>query len=519
MRVGPFASALAALVLTFGYAWPAAAETPRPVRLDTGLVQGVRQGEVIVYKGLPFAAPPTGELRWRPPQPAKRWTGVKVADADAPGCIQAPPEGPAPGRQGTYAEDCLYLNVWRPADAKGPLPVMVWFYGGGFTSGDAAWDLFDGSALARHGVMVVDFNYRLGALGFLALPELTRESGHNASGNYALMDAIAALRWVQRNAAALGGDPRRVTVFGQSAGAQIISALLVSPETRGLFARAIGESSALMTEADARAPGGIASLAKAEAAGAAFAAKLGAPTLAELRRLPAERFQASPPGTGPIVDGWIVPQAPRDAFAAGRQWDVPTLVGSNAQEVNFPAPFPDTTAAKFKAELATGWGPFGDRLFAAYPFATDEEAWRASVDLYTDLSARWQVWTWARLQARTGRAPVFYYHFEQREPLKDKALAAKVGTPHASEMMFLFQNERQPGWDWSPQDRAIADQMARYWTNFARTGDPNGPGLPAWPRFTEQGRQAMHLKTDPAAGPVPGWSRLELIDQMISTFH
>lgn len=213
----------------------------------------------------------------------------------------------------------------------------------------------------------------------------------------------------------------------------------------------------------------------------------------------------------------MVPAAPRDLFAAGRQADVPTLLGGNAQEANFPVPLPPTTAAKNRAELS-GWGAFGPRLLAAYPFTTDEEAWQANVDLFSDLSARWQIWTWARLQARTGNAPVFYYQFAQPEPLKDKALAARTGTPHASEMLFVFQNERLPDWEWTPRDRRLAEQMAAYWTNFAKRGDPNGPGLPPWPRFREPEPKVMILQTDPAAGALPGWSRLELVDEMIRTF-
>ena len=488
-----------------------------PVRTDAGLLEGVRQGDLVVYKGVPFAAPPLGDLRWREPQPVPHWRGVRKAVAFGPGCVQD--ASTVPMRSGSYSEDCLYLNIWRPAASKAGLPLMVWFYGGGFATGSAAWDLFDGSALARHGVMVVTFNYRLGALGFLAHPELTRESGHKASGDYGLMDAIAVLRWIKRNAAALGGDPSHVTVFGQSAGSMMINDLLVSPEARGLISGAIGESSAAMAPLDSRAPGAIASLATSEKAGAGLAARLGAPSLTELRKLPAERFLPGPPFAGPIVDGWIVPKAPRDAFASGRQAYIPTLVGSNAQEVNFPTIQPPATVKDFTGFFESNFGPFGPRLLKAYPFATDEEAWRARVDFLTDFGFRWQVWTWARLQARTGKAPVFYYQFEQPEPARDPALRARIGTPHASEELFVFQDDRLPDWDWGAEDRVVSGQMARYWTNFAKTGDPNGPDLPAWPRFTEAHPEVMDLKTNPAAGALPGWARLELIDEMIGYFH
>ncbi len=516
MRLTRFVSRLSAVMLALTCAGAAAAE---PVRLDGGLAQGVRQGDVLVYKGLPFAAAPVGDLRWRPPGPVKAWSGVRKADAFGPGCIQTAPPPESPGRGGAFSEDCLYLNVWRPAKARGPLPVMVWVYGGGFSGGSAAWDLFDGAALARHGVMVVTFNYRLGALGFLAHPELTRESGHGASGDYGLMDVIAALKWVRRNAAALGGDPRRVNAFGQSAGSMLINDLLVSPEARGLMSGVIGESGAAMGPVDSPAPAAIASLAATEKAGADYAAKLGAPTLGDLRRLPPERFLPSPPWAQPIVDGWIMPASPHAAFAAGRQTDLPTLIGSNAQEANFPSLQPPAKVEAFRGFLSSSFGPYGPRLLQAYPFTTDDEAWRAKVDFLTDLGSRRQVWTWARLQAGGGKAPVFYYQFEQPEPLKDRALGLKFGAPHASEMLFVFQNERLPSWDWAAQDRRLAEQMAGYWTNFAKTGDPNGPGLPPWPRFTEAHPMVMRLKTDPAAGALPGMDRLRLIDEMISHFN
>jgi para-nitrobenzyl esterase len=503
-------------VIAAGLLWAQAAWAA-PIRTADGLLEGVRQGDVLVYKGVPFAAPPLAELRWRPPQPATPWQGVRKADAFAPGCIQPEPAADSPGRGGTYSEDCLYLNVWRPARARGPLPVMVWFYGGGFFGGSAAWDLFDAAALARHGVMVVTFNYRLGALGFLAHPELTRESPNHASGNYGEMDAIAALKWIRRNAAALGGDPRLVTLFGQSAGAIMISDLLISPEARGLFSGAIGESGGSFFPEESQI-GGPKSLASAEKLGAGYAASLGAPTLEALRKLPAEKLLASPPFARPIVDGWIVPSDAYKAFAEGRQTDVPMLVGSNAEEANFPTVQPPTTAAEVE-KLFGGFGPFAGEVRAAYPFHTDEEAWRARLDFLSDLGTRWQMWSWARLQARTGKAPVFYYAFEQPEPLKDADLRRRLGAPHASELYFVFQNERDPRFDWTSPDRALAEQMAQYWTNFAKRGDPNGPGLPPWPRFTAAAPKVMRLKSPPEASDPPHPGRFELIGRMIETFR
>jgi para-nitrobenzyl esterase len=508
--------AAAAVALTAPAGTAARAQTAAVHSAD-GLLEGVRQGDMIVYRGVPFGAPPVGELRWRPPQPVRPWTGVRKADAFGPGCIQPEPPASSPGRGGTYSEDCLYLNVWRPAEAKGPLPVMVWIYGGGFTGGSAAWDLFDASNLARHGVMVVTFNYRVGALGFLAHPDLTRESPHHASGNYGYMDAIAALRWIQRNASALGGDPSRVTLFGQSAGGIMISDLQVSPEARGLFQRAIGESTGDLDPAGTIP--GPRTLAQVQPLGAEYARMLGAPTLEALRELPASAFLDGPPWARPIVDGWILPTDAYQAFTAGRQTDVPTLVGTNAQEPNFPAPLPPITAADLRKNWETYFKAHAAELEAAYPFTTDEEATRARLEFVGDLNARWGVWTWAMLQARTGRAPAFVYHFEQPEPLKDKALSKALGAPHASELFFVFQNDRMPDWDWKPDDRALADQMARYWTNFAKTGDPNGPGLPAWPSFTKRAPQVMRLKSPPQAEAEPIGARMDLIEQVIRDFR
>lgn len=491
------------------------APAPAAVRTSDGLLEGVRKGDVVAYEGVPFAAAPVSDLRWRPPQPVTPWPGVRNADAPGPGCIQDPSPPEVGG--GPFSEDCLYLNVWRPAKAKGPLPVMVWFYGGGFRTGSAAWTLFDGAALARHGVMVVTFNYRLGALGWLAHPELSAESANKASGNYGLMDAIAALQWIRRNAAALGGDPRRVTLFGQSAGALMISDLVSSPQARGLFTGVIGESSGNFYPADSRI-GGSQSLAVAEKAGAAYGASLGAPTIEALRKLPADKFLPAPPWARPIVDGWIVSSDAYVAFAAGRQADVPTLVGANAEELNFPSAMPPIQASKLEQDLK-GWGRFGAIIRAAYPFDTDEQAWRAQLDFYSDLANRWQVWTWARLQSQTGNAPVYYYRFEQPEPLKDKALRRRLGAPHASELYFVFQDDRDPRFDWTPADRALAEQMARYWTNFAKRGDPNGAGLPHWPRFSRDHPQMMRLKSQPSS-QVPGDERrMDLIGQLIAFFH
>jgi para-nitrobenzyl esterase len=349
-----------------------AASTPLPdaVQIDTGLVSsidGANHSEVRIFKGIPFAAPPVGELRWQPPQPAASWEGVRAGDPFGEDCVQ--------GQRGS--DDCLFLNVWTGAESvEDALPVFVWVYGGGFNSGSGSMEWYDGEAMASKGAVVVTLNYRLGRLGFFAHPDLTAESEHSASGNYGLMDANAALEWVQRNISGFGGDPTNVTVAGESAGAIAVGALVGSPESAGLFNRAIGQSGAWL----GLSPSRMTTLESAEEAGQRFAQEVGAASLADLRAIPASELSGE--GGGIVIDGWIVPEDLTATFAEGRQNPVDVLVGSNEDEGTFFSRG-GTTAEQF-TEQAARFGDQADDFLALYPAGNDEEATASQIRASSD---------------------------------------------------------------------------------------------------------------------------------------
>jgi para-nitrobenzyl esterase len=496
------------LAVALGLARGAAADAVT----DAGVVSGVREGGLTVYKGVPFAAPPLGELRWREPGPVAPWRGVRPARDFAPACMQAgvsmPGEIPP-----KVSEDCLYLNVWTPA--RGPaerLPVLVWIYGGGFTNGSGAMPLYWGDQLARRGVVVVTFNYRVGALGFLAHPELTLESPHHASGNYGLQDQVAALLWVRRNIQAFGGDPERVTIAGQSAGAASVSLLMASPLAKGLFRRAIGESGGVFE------PLGLAPqyrLAHAQDDGAALALSLGARTLAQLRALPPERLVGGKADdvAHPVIDDYVLTAGPYEVFERHAQSLVPLLVGSNADEARSLAThLEDTRAASYDADTRRRWGPLPGALIDAYPHATDAEARAARLGFERDLRFAWDDWAWARLQAEGG-APVYYYHFAHAPPFPSGSIYAGWGPSHFSELWYVFDHlGQEPTWRWTASDRRVARLMAGYWTNFVKTGDPNGPGLPTWPRYQGGDADVLHFGDDAVVGGVANLDKLKVFD-------
>ena len=373
----------------------ASAAGAQQVMTESGTISGVSANGLSVYKGVPFAAPPVGDLRWRPPAPAAPWTGARKTDAFAPACMQVgvsmPGETPP-----AVSEDCLYLNIWTPAKtAHEHLPVIVWIYGGGYMNGSASMPLYWGDRLAHKGVIVVTIAYRLGPLGFLALPELTRESPHHSSGNYGLMDQIAALEWLQRNIAAFGGNPKCVTIAGQSSGSISVSILMASPLAKGLFQRAIGESGGLFEPLQL---GPKFLLANAERDGEKYAVSLGAASLKELRRLPASQLTGNAGGiVHAVIEPYVLPVSPYEAFASGQQNDVPLLIGSNAEEARAMVDVTHETAATFASDLERSVGQLPTVLVAAYPHATDEEARQAQLDLERDLRFGWDMWAWARL--------------------------------------------------------------------------------------------------------------------------
>lgn len=469
-----------------------------PVKTKDGLVSGTpgKIEGVTAFKGIPFAAPPVGDLRWRAPQPVKAWKGVRDGSKYSKACMQAPggnrvnPTTDMPDSPGV-SEDCLYLNVWTAASKAGEKrPVMVWLYGGAYNEGGGNSPFSEGDPLAKKGVVLVTLNYRNGAFGFLSHPELTKESGHNASGNYALMDAIAALKWIKANIAQFGGDPNNVTVFGESAGACMSAALVGSPMAKGLINRAISESGAWMGL-------GIAKMMPREAAEAATlkqAEAAGATSLAALRAMPAEEVMKKIRGQGMIVDGWVIPEDLSKTFAQGRQNKVDVLVGSNGEEGSFTTGRgPAMTAALWRTGASQRWGTLADKGLAAYPAATDAEAKDIAAVPFSDTLA-WHMRLYADLQAKTG-ANAYLYHFTHRPPYDpDKP---NLGSAHTAEIPYVFDNLAAPRtfpgqssvklMAGNPTEEAFADEISSYWVNFARTGDPNGPGLPKWPKVNELG--------------------------------
>jgi para-nitrobenzyl esterase len=485
-----------------------------PVPTRGGPIAGVEESGNLVYKGIPFAAPPVGRLRWRAPEPAAPWQGVLRATVYRPRCMQVGPNYPGGPEDEALSEDCLYLNIWKPVSAPqdAKLPVMVWIYGGGFQNGSASDPFYRGDNLAKKGVIVVNINYRLGPLGFLAHPELTAESPHHASGNYGLMDMIAALHWVKANIAAFGGDAGTVTIFGQSAGSAAVNLLQASPLARGLFQRAIGESGGAFMPPET--PYGASRLEDAEAEGTVLAQELGARSLAELRALSADKVSAAG-RMGPDIDGWVIPAPLLDIFAAGRQTDVPILLGYTSGEGDNLVGEP-LQATPWKEAIRRQFGSHAERVLAHYPAGTDEEAARSQRLSERDFGFGWAMWTWAALQRRTGRAPVYGYYFDHRLPLPDHEPFRHWGVQHGAEVFYLMQHY-VPGWSWTEEDRRLGDTMASYWTNFARTGDPNGPGLPHWPEYRTTDRKVMHFADEPTVAELPNQEAMKLMDDFVVT--
>jgi para-nitrobenzyl esterase len=475
-----------------------------PIRVEGGMVAGVidaRSG-VSVFKGIPFAAPPVGELRWRAPEPPAKWEGVRQGAKFSAACMQTPYAEGSPYRTQAepISEDCLYLNVWTAAkSASERRPVMVWIYGGALTRGSASLPTYDGAELAKKGVVLVSFNYRLGVFGFFAYPELTAESVHRSSGNYGFLDQIAALQWVQRNIAQFGGDPNRVTIFGESAGSWSVNLLVASPLAKGLFQRAIGESGANF------AP--MAKLAAIEQAGVGMAKSLGADSLAALRAKPAEEILRANGESAANVDGWVLPAEVRAIFAAGKQNDVPILIGSNADEGTAFTSRVFTMGALHA--IARRYGDQAGAFLMLYPADSDEQARAAQAAAIGDQFFGWEMRTWARLQTKTGKSKTYLYYFSRVPPGRGSEL---LGAYHSAEIAYAFHNlgiTNRPGED---ADRKLADVMSSYWVNFATAGDPNGKGLPAWPVYDVQSERAMGLGNRLEPLDIPHKAALDFFD-------
>jgi para-nitrobenzyl esterase len=511
-------AAVTALISSVAFSSYCEASAPPPVQTAAGLVEGVNEQGVRVYKGIPFAAPPVGDFRWRDPQPVVPWTGVREARSFAPICPQMSESLPgAPSEP--KSEDCLYLNVWAPATtAKAKVPVMVWIYGGGWTSGSPSIPNYWGDRLAKRGVILVTIAYRVGALGFFSLPALSAESPHHTSGNYGLLDQIAALKWVHANIDAFGGDAHRVTIFGQSAGSMSVSILMCSPLAKGLFQRAIGESGGTFEPAKISSAGAGFYLSGAERDGAKAAASLGAKSVAQLRAIPADKLNDAIGGSHWIIDGYMLPAEPYRIFQAGQQNDVPLLVGTNADE---GLPFMDgvkTSAATFDADVAKAFGPLPPVLMAAYRPKTDAQALAALANLQRDLRFGWDMRTWARLQASTGHQPVFAYYFTRIPPYPAGSPYAHWGAGHWAEMRYVFDQLDLEPWNWTPQDRRLAEAMADYWTNFAKLGNPNGPNLPTWLPYDSQHERALELGDEIKMIGYPNLVPIRALDELFQSY-
>jgi len=498
-----------AVILTAGPVWAA---LPNIVRIEKGLVSGVSGGtpDMRVFKGIPYAAPPVGPLRWRAPQPVDKWEGVRKADQFASQCMQPSPAGGnrrGPAAAPSMSEDCLYLNVWtEAASASERRPVIVWSHGGALTIGDGS--RYDGETLARKGAVVISYNYRIGAFGFFAHPELTGESGRNASGNYGLMDLFAVLRWVQQNITAFGGDPDRVTLMGQSAGGRLTRAAVASSQGKGLFQRAISQSAPVRIER-------MLTRTEAEKAGQEEAAKVGASSLAELRAKSADEIQRRmTPGGRLVIDGWYVTEDVSVTIAEGRHNRVDLLIGSNKDEGTFVSPYPtspffglgNASAREFADSARQRFGSKASAFLEIYPAGSEEQAKESQLAVMRD-EAAWNARDWAMAQAKAGGRAYLYY-FVQEPP-------AVPGRPnwratHGAEIPYAFYN---PGPAWTEVDRALADTMSSYWANFAKNGNPNGPGLPIWPAIqTAAPEQVMILGPKIEVGKMLDSRRVSLFD-------
>src|SRR5688572_28712076 len=519
----------AAVVVTTTYV---KAMVPEQVKIDSGTVAGTLSGQptVRVFKGIPFAAPPLGENRWKAPQPVAKWDGVRKADAfGAPCAAGAPPAGrgggggrgaaapgaapqapAAPPREPSRAEDCLYLNVWSSATSPNDKrPVMVWIYGGGFTGGSGGLAWYDGENLASKGPVIVTFNYRLGSLGFFAHPELAKESGHNASGDYGMMDAIAALQWVKKNISAFGGDPNNVTIAGESAGAVMVGALLGSPQAKGLFNRAIAQSGGWMGLTMGRMTPGQ----TAQANGVKTMEALGVKTIAELRAKPLNDLTGLSAG-GLIVDGYVIPEDLSLTFMNGKQNVVDVLTGSNKDEANFGLCFgsvgrgggPGPTVETFKANAQRRFGEGADDYVKLYAVAADADAQPAAHAACGD-EINWNMRQWAAAQAKKGKKA--YTYFFTRIPTINNAPSPQ-GATHTAEISYAFNNPKgQANQTWNDVDTKLADQMSSYWVNFISKGDPNGNGLPKWPEYKDlMSGRVMVLGDTPQVESAPPTAKL-----------
>jgi para-nitrobenzyl esterase len=501
---------------------PAIAAPVEKTAVEQGQVAGLLRGEVAAFLGMPFAAPPVGSLRWRPPEPARAWTGERQATAYGANCMQIiTPNGHGPwtweySAQGKVSEDCLYLNVWTPARSTNDrLPVLFWIHGGGYFEGSSSAAIYDGENLARKGIVVVSLNYRLGALGFLAHPELSAESPNHVSGNYGVLDTIAALKWVKRNIAAFGGDPDRVTIWGQSAGSGMVINLTFIPQAKRLFAGAIAQSGVGTVFP-------MQTMKEAEQKGLDFAKAKGAPTLAQLRALPAEDLLKMPanandfshrgPFFQPIQDGWLLPAQHVELTAKGQVNDTPFLTGQTADESSAMSPkFGDLTPEECDAAIARLTGAMADKFRAAYlkPGVNCNEGVQ---QLMRD-RGQYSAYLWVMNRLKVGRGPAYIYLYKHYEPGSD---AARYGAFHSSDLPYVFQTlDKTPERPFTDKDRTISNVISDYWVNFVKTGSPNGKGLPEWPAADPDRQMLMETGDDLHARPALSPEKRKLLEEFV----
>lgn len=486
-----------------------------PLRIESGQLTGTPTIQwtygVRLYRGIPYAAPPVGDLRWRPPQPVAAWSGIKAADHFSGVCPQLPPdtEGNA-WREGHFpiSEDCLYLNVWTPAkSAADKLPVMVFIHGGGNVRGAASENQYDGAYLARKGVVFVSFNYRMGAFGFMAHPQLTAESDRHSSGNYAILDQIAALQWIQRNIATFGGDPGNVMIFGHSAGASNVCSLVASPLAKGLFHRALAQSGNCLNNRT--------TLADAEKNGQKLAESLGADSIAAMRRKPVDEILKAPRiQMGTNVDGWVFPQDAYSIISAGKHNDVPLIVGTVADDAPGAASAP-VTAAQARANAQNTYKDVSDKYLKLYPANSDQEAAQSAYKFRVQ-NAMANARGWAQLQAKSGKSKVYWYYFTHISPMPEGLMwggrpARSWGAYHGSEIVYVFNAFPLQDWAWRPVDLKLGDTVSSIWANFARTGSPNGTSLPEWPAYDAKSDMLMNFGDTPRAQAAPTKEALDFI--------
>ncbi|WP_161887877.1 carboxylesterase/lipase family protein [Pontibacter russatus] len=510
------------------------------VKTANGVLEGTTEKSGIrSFKGVPFAAPPVGDLRWKAPQPAKDWQSVRPAKQFGPRAMQLPVFGDMNFRSNGVSEDCLYLNVWTPAKTgQERLPVLVYFYGGGFIAGDGSEPRYDGESMATKGIVAVTVNYRLGVFGFLAHPELTKESPHKASGNYGLMDQAAALRWVKQNIAAFGGDPERVTIAGESAGSFSVSAQMASPLSKELIDGAIAESGSML----ALQP--TVTLDQAEQEGVKFAKSIGANSLAEFRALPAQKLleEAGKPGAArfwPIVDGYFLPKSPMAIFEAGEQAHVPLLAGWNSEEMNYRYLLgqDEPTPENYAKAVQQRFGERATEVLKLYPATTQEEVIASATDLAGDLFIGYSTWKLLDLHHQTGSSPVFQYMYARPRPemrpemgnatpglaggvVKNADAATPKAPPargavHSAEIEYAMGNlATNEVYAWQPEDYKVSEVMQGYFANFIKTGDPNGPNLPKWPAaYSGDGVKVMHIDVNTRVEPANNRERYLFLDK------